>query len=57
MCVWCHTDINDELTPAYLPQLKAHQQWLIEGDPDHPSWQVLCEDGEFDDCEFSDSVL
>ena len=41
--------INDELTPAYLPQLKAHQQWLIEGDTDHPSWQVLCENGEFDD--------
>ena len=40
--------INDELTPAYLPQLKAHQQWLIEGDPEHPSWQVLCENGEFD---------
>jgi hypothetical protein len=39
---------NDELTPAFLPQLKAHQQWLIEDDPNHPSWEVLCEDGEFD---------
>lgn len=39
---------NDELTTDYLPQLKAHQQWLVEDDPDHPSWQVLCEDGEFD---------
>ena len=53
-CTCRVTDINDELTPAYLPQLKAHQQWLIGGDPDHPSWQVLCEDGEFDDCESPD---
>jgi hypothetical protein len=34
--------INDELSPLFVPQLLAHQQWLVDGDPNHPSWQVLC---------------
>lgn len=25
----------------YLPRLEAHQQWVAEEDPDHPTWVVL----------------
>ena len=39
----------DELPASfYYPQLFAHQQWLEELDPGHPSWQVLSEFGAFD---------
>ena len=39
---------NDELPAStYYNALLAHQLWAEEGDADHPTWQVLCEDGEF----------
>jgi|EP01046_Picozoa_sp_COSAG06_P023724 hypothetical protein len=32
---------NDELpATTYRPQLLTHQQWVVEGDPNHPTWQV-----------------
>ncbi len=33
--------LNDELPLTFLPQLKAHQRWVEEEDPDHPTWVVL----------------
>jgi hypothetical protein len=33
--------LNDELPQTYLPQLKAHQRWVREEDPHHPTWVVL----------------
>lgn len=33
--------LNDELPVSMLPRLTAHQQWLEELDPDHPTWVVL----------------
>jgi len=33
--------LNDELPLEYVDRLEAHQQWLEELDPDHPTWVVL----------------
>lgn len=33
--------LNDELSQKYLPQLEAHQRWVAEEDPHHPTWAVL----------------
>ena len=33
--------LNDELSQSYLPQLRAHQRWVVEEDPNHPTWVVL----------------
>lgn len=33
--------LNDELSLEYLPRLEAHQRWLEELDPHHPTWVVL----------------
>jgi hypothetical protein len=33
--------LNDELSLDYLDRLKAHQQWVTEADPNHPTWVVL----------------
>lgn len=33
--------LNDELSQKYLPRLAAHQRWVTEEDPDHPTWIVL----------------
>jgi hypothetical protein len=33
--------LNDELSQTFLPQLEAHQRWVSEEDPDHPTWAVL----------------
>jgi hypothetical protein len=33
--------LNDELSPEYMDRLEAHQEWLEELDPDHPTWIVL----------------
>ncbi len=38
--------LNDELNLGYLPRLEAHQQWLEELDPNHPTWVVLYQVGE-----------
>lgn len=35
--------INDELSQSFLPQIKTHYQLFVALDPDHPTWQVLCE--------------
>lgn len=44
------SDTNDELPATlYYDRLLDHQQWLLDDDLNHPSWQVLCEDGEFDE--------
>ena len=41
---------NDELPASlYKEQLMAHQQWAVDTDSDHPTWQVLCENGAFDE--------
>ena len=33
--------LNDELSLAYVPRLEAHQRWVAEEDPNHPTWTVL----------------
>ncbi len=33
--------LNDELPQQYMPRLEAHQQWVAEEDPNHPTWVVL----------------
>lgn len=33
--------LNDELPLSYVPRLEAHQRWVAEEDPDHPTWVVL----------------
>ena len=33
--------LNDELSQDYMPRLEAHQDWLAELDPGHPTWVVL----------------
>ncbi len=38
--------LNDELSLDYLDRLEAHQQWLEELDPGHPTWVVLYQVGE-----------
>ena len=38
--------INDELPLSLLPQLEAHQRWVEQEDPNHPSWAVLYQVGE-----------
>ena len=39
LCLFVPSDLNDEMPPSQ--QLVAHQQWAIEDDPDHPTWQVV----------------
>jgi len=38
--------LNDELPQRFLTQLEAHQHWVTEEDPDHPTWVVLYQVGE-----------
>ena len=33
--------LNDELPQSYMPRLEAHQRWVAEADPNHPTWVVL----------------
>lgn len=33
--------LNDELPQTYMPRLEAHQRWVAEEDPNHPTWVVL----------------
>ena len=40
---------NDELSQSFLPQIRTHYEVFRESDPDHPTWQVLCEAGHFSD--------
>jgi len=37
--------LNDELVQPHLPRLEAHQRWVVEEDPQHPTWVVLGEAG------------
>jgi len=38
--------LNDELGLELLDRLTAHQQWLEEWDPNHPTWVVLYQVGQ-----------
>lgn len=33
--------LNDELPESFMPRLEAHQRWVSEDDPNHPTWVVL----------------
>jgi hypothetical protein len=33
--------LNDELPQSWMPRLEAHERWVAEEDPDHPTWVVL----------------
>lgn len=33
--------LNDELSQSYMEQLNAHERWVGQEDPDHPTWVVL----------------
>ena len=35
--------LNDELPQSFLPRLEAHQRWVAEEDPQHPTWCVHCQ--------------
>ncbi|HJN17576.1 MAG TPA: hypothetical protein QGH10_18870, partial [Armatimonadota bacterium] len=37
--------LNDELGLEYMDRLEAHQEWLEELDPHHPTWVVLYQVG------------
>jgi hypothetical protein len=37
---------NDELGPEWSDQLRAHQAWVEELDPNHPTWAVIYQVGE-----------
>lgn len=32
---------NDEMTPQYIKQATAHHRWIVEDDPNHPTWTLL----------------
>ena len=38
--------LNDELPLSYMSRLSAHQQWVQEEDPNHPTWVVLYQVGD-----------
>ncbi|MGD9497650.1 MAG: hypothetical protein AB7Y46_15220 [Armatimonadota bacterium] len=38
--------LNDELPASMMERLEAHQRWVEEEDPDHPTWVVLYQVGE-----------
>ena len=38
--------INDELPLSMLPRLEAHQRWVEQHDPNHPTWVVLYQVGD-----------
>lgn len=38
--------LNDELSIDHMPSLEAHQEWLEELDPGHPTWIVLYQVGQ-----------
>jgi len=40
--------LNDELPLDYLDRLEAHQEWLEELDPGHPTWVVLWQVGQLE---------
>ena len=40
--------LNDELSVEYMPRLEAHQAWMEELDPDHPTWIVLYQVGQLE---------
>lgn len=40
--------LNDELPLEYMPRLEAHQQWMEELDPGHPTWVVLYQVGQLE---------
>jgi hypothetical protein len=44
--------LNDELVKPFLPRLEAHQKWVTEEDPNHPTWVVLGEAGIADVADF-----
>ena len=33
--------LQDEDSPDMAPQIARHQQWVVDEDPDHPTWQNL----------------
>ncbi|MCY3022852.1 MAG: hypothetical protein NTW87_28055 [Planctomycetota bacterium] len=41
--------LNDELPQPYMPRLEAHQRWVEEDDPHHPTWAVLFQVREIGD--------
>ena len=34
--------VNDEMPVLMADRLNAHQRWIVERDPDHPTWSVMC---------------
>ncbi len=38
--------LNDERPLSMLPRLEAHQRWVEEEDPNHPTWVVLYQVGQ-----------
>lgn len=38
--------LNDELPLSYMSRLNAHQKWVEEEDPNHPTWVVLYQVGD-----------
>ena len=38
--------LNDELPTSMMPRLNAHQRWVEQEDPNHPTWVVLYQVGD-----------
>jgi len=38
--------LNDELSVEYMDRLEAHQEWMEDLDPNHPTWVVLYQVGQ-----------
>jgi hypothetical protein len=49
--------LNDELPQSFMPQLNAHQRFVEEEDPDHPTWVVLYQYREVNDYRDSFDVI
>ena len=49
--------LNDELPQSFMPQLDAHQRFVEEEDPDHPTWVVLYQYREVNDYRNSFDVI
>ncbi len=49
--------LNDELPQSYMEQLNAHQRFVEDEDPDHPTWVVLYQYREVEDYRNSFDVI
>jgi len=49
--------INDELPVEYIPRVAARYQEMAKLDPDHPTWEVLCQVDELNQYKNTTDIL